>query len=101
MGKNNKKPKDKICGIYCIENLINGKKYVGKAQDIHTRWRGHKNKLESKTSNCAYLQHAWNKYGKENFKFYILIECINDQKLLDKLENFYIIYLHYKKEKGE
>lgn len=34
----------KKCGIYCIENLINHKKYVGLSKDIFRRWSDHRNK---------------------------------------------------------
>ena len=34
--------KEKICGIYKITNLINGKMYIGQAQDIYKRWYAHK-----------------------------------------------------------
>lgn len=30
--------KEKICGIYRIENLINHKSYIGQSVDIYKRW---------------------------------------------------------------
>jgi group I intron endonuclease len=55
-------------GIYCIENLINGKKYVGQGKNVETRMKqGHQ--------YSHALLRALNKYGKENFKFYVLIYC--------------------------
>ena len=30
------------CGIYCIENKINHKKYVGQSIDIKSRWTQHR-----------------------------------------------------------
>ena len=83
--------KNIISGIYCYENLINGKKYIGQSLNIHKRQIHHY--LNQGMDGCSALQGAWNKYGCENFKFYILIECVSDKKLLNKLEIFYIKYL--------
>ena len=47
-------------GIYCIENLINNKKYIGQSVDIINRWRHHKNELNSKVHFNDYLQKSWN-----------------------------------------
>ena len=41
--------REKICGIYKIENLVNGKVYIGKSLDIYKRWNDHK--WTSKTPN--------------------------------------------------
>lgn len=61
---------EKICGIYCIENIINHKKYVGLSKDINRRWSDHKNKalnsLNSDDLNKP-LYRAIKKYGLENF----------------------------------
>ena len=32
-------------GIYCIENKINNKKYIGQSIHIHRRWSEHKYEL--------------------------------------------------------
>ena len=76
------------CGIYCIENLVNNKKYVGQSINIQARLRKHKNLLRNDRHNNAHLQSAWHIYGEENFNFYILEEC--DEKDLDERETFYI-----------
>ena len=34
--------REKICGIYKIENLVNGKVYIGQSVDIYKRWIEHK-----------------------------------------------------------
>jgi group I intron endonuclease len=65
----------KVCGIYCIENIVNNKKYIGRSVNIYGRWAYHKSALNKNIHMNNYLQHSWNKYGSENFKFYILEEC--------------------------
>ena len=77
-----------MCGIYCIENLINHKKYIGQSIDIYQRWKDHKQKLNTGKHRNIYLQRAWDKYKENNFKFYILEMC--DISLLDKKEIYYI-----------
>lgn len=74
---------DKISGIYCIENKITNKKYIGKSVDIIKRWNEHKSLLNRNVHENTYLQHAWNKYGEYFFDFYILEEC-NKQELNEK-----------------
>jgi group I intron endonuclease len=66
-------------GIYCIENKINGKKYVGQSINIERRFYLHRRDLNKihKDSN-DFLQNAWNKYGEKNFEFYILEECSSE-----------------------
>ena len=66
----------KICGIYKITNIVNGKFYIGSSNNIKNRWSQHENALDEGTHGNAYLQNAWNKYGgKKNFKFEIIEEC--------------------------
>lgn len=75
-------------GIYCIENLTNNKKYIGQSIHIHRRWSEHKYALNSNTHDNDYLQKAWNKYGADNFRFYIIELC--DLEELDDKECHYI-----------
>lgn len=77
-----------VCGIYCIENLVNHKKYVGQSMDIYNRWKDHKRKLNNNKHRNTYLQRAWDKYKENNFRFYILEKC--DISLLDEKEIYYI-----------
>lgn len=76
------------CGIYCIENKVSGKKYIGQSIDIEKRWYNHINALELNYHGNIHLQRAWNKYGADNFDFYILELCTSEQ--LDEREVYYI-----------
>ena len=77
-----------IIGIYCIENTVNNKRYIGKSINIDDRWRMHIYELNNNSHHNKHLQNAWNKYGEECFNFYILEKC--DESLLNSKEIFYI-----------
>lgn len=82
---------EKICGIYKITNLVNGKVYIGKSVNIKKRWIGH----ASKSKVCDYvLYKAIRKYGLDNFKFEVVEQC--DEPLLNDREKYYIaLYRSY------
>jgi len=83
--------------IYKIENLVNGKVYIGQtAMKAKYRKTTHFNALEGNRHPNKHLQRAWNKYGRENFKFQI-IEKVNINKLDDR-EIYWIRY--YKNKAG-
>lgn len=75
--------------IYCIENLIDNKLYVGSTSNLLSRWWQHKHYLNKNKYGNIYLQRAWNKYGEKNFEF-ILIEKINDKNKLIEREQYWI-----------
>jgi len=80
-------------GIYCFENLIDNKKYVGQSKHITKREQEHLYILKSKKKkDSIYFQNAYNKYNKKNFKFWIVEECAIE--LLDEREIFWIKELH-------
>ena len=81
--------REKICGIYMIQNKINGKIYIGQSKDIYNRWTSHKNS----SKNPKYPIHfAINSLGKENFSFSILEKCNKSE--LNYRECFYIKLYH-------
>ena len=75
-------------GIYCIENLINGKKYIGQSADISMRLSKHKSELRGNYHINKHLQSSWNKYGEDNFKFEILLYC--EPFELTRYEQFFV-----------
>lgn len=82
----------KICGIYCIFNKINHKRYIGQSVDIESRWNKHKRSLTRKlySGDNRHITSAWHKYGENNFEFFIVEECLETQ--LDDYETYWIDY---------
>ena len=70
--------------IYMYTNLINGKKYVGKAKDFNNR---HKQHLKG---NEQLIDKKIKEYGQQNFKVEILIENVQDDDKLNEYEKFFI-----------
>ena len=71
------------CGIYKIENLLNGKSYIGQSIEIERRFSKHKSAKDD-----FYIHRAIRKYGVENFSFEILEECKVEE--LNEREKFWI-----------
>ena len=90
----------KICGVYKIENKVNGNIYIGSSKDIDYRWLIHTIKLNTGKHYNKHLQRAWNLYGYNNFEFVIIEECANDllinreQYFIDNLQPKYNISLN-------
>lgn len=58
----------KLCGIYQIINLIDGKCYYGQSDDIRRRFRDHYQHLVKGNHDNQYLQHAFDKHGSDIFE---------------------------------
>ena len=80
--------KEVLCGIYCIENAVNHKKYIGLSRDIHRRWLEHRAALNRGDHVNKYLQSAWNNYGEDAFRFNIVELCSPEE--LSERECYYI-----------
>ena len=76
------------CGIYCIENIINGKMYVGQSRNIRKRLIVHLSRAKSPLTHKSALYSAMVKYGIDNFSIKILELC--DSSLLNPRESFWI-----------
>lgn len=71
--------------IYCIENLINGRYYIGQSINPRRRWREHINTPKEYSA----IDRAIQKYGLSNFAFNI-IDSAKDLKTLNDLEESYM-----------
>lgn len=76
-------------GIYCIENIINGKKYIGSSIDVYKRKNRHFSELRNNKHKNSKLQNSYNKHGFESFVFYILEFITNKDELIIR-EQYYI-----------
>lgn len=77
-------------GIYSITNLITGDMYIGQTKvSFETRWQHHIADLKANRHDNDYFQKAWNKYGKEAFKFKAIHIC-DELDILNDLEAYYI-----------
>jgi len=56
-------------GIYIIQNMDNGKVYVGSTVNLRKRWIKHKFHLNRGDHHSLHLQRAWDKYGESAFVF--------------------------------
>jgi group I intron endonuclease len=79
-------------GIYKIQSLINPKRiYIGSAINFTNRRSTHLNHLKNNKHHSQKLQRHYNKYGKDDLKFSLLLGC-NKEDLI-KTEQ-YFIYLN-------
>lgn len=62
-------------GIYTITNQVNGKQYVGRANNFAKRFDSHKAALRRGDHHSIRLQRAYAKYGEDAFYFSILLTC--------------------------
>lgn len=69
--------------IYAIENLENGKVYIGSAIKNKARWRNHKCALRNGTHHNSHLQRAWDYYGKESFEFLVVENHVPSSDLIE------------------
>lgn len=72
--------------VYRIVNLINNKVYIGRSKDASKRFKSHE---YTANGNRGYkLHHAIRKYGIDNFRLDIIIECDSLEESVEKEEYF-------------
>ena len=90
------KGEDILKGIYLWTNLINGKKYVGKSEDIASRKRGYRKEVNK--GSDRYIIKALRKYGFENFSFEVIEEV--EDNILEREQYWMDFYQTLDKNKG-
>lgn len=79
----------KICGIYRITNLLDGRSYIGQSVDIGNRWAEHiKSSLGIGSIAHQKIHDAIAEKGIENFTFEVIEEC--DKSELSAKEKLWI-----------
>lgn len=80
----------KVSSIYVIENLVNGKVYVGfTSKSPNRRWKDHKKPTTISGSN-QYIHRAMRKYGVQNFRFTVIYQSIDREHTLSIMEPYFI-----------
>lgn len=82
--------------VYSIYSLHNNSFYIGKTKNYKKRLDEHRRGLNANRHHSKYLQHVWNKYGKDNFICFI-VEYTDDllnreifwMRFFDSVENGY------------
>lgn len=59
-------------GVYAIICLENRKIYIGQSTNMKKRWSNHRYKLKRNEHYATRLQSAWNKYGEDSFRFFVI-----------------------------
>ena len=69
-------------GVYCIRNILNGKRYIGSTGvSFRRRWRSQRQSLRRNEHRNKHLNRAWEQCGESSFVFEVL-EYIDDVNCL-------------------
>lgn len=81
-----------IFWVYCLENKINGKKYIGKAVNPKRRLESHISISKKESKYQKYLHKAIAKYGIENFWFRCISFCLSEKEALEQEKEFISLF---------
>ena len=87
--------KSKLCGIYKIQSKVKPNRvYIGSSINIFDRWVRHLQDLHNNVHHSKKLQRHYNKYGKIDLNFSILLGCDKDD-LIPTEQYFLDCYIPY------
>lgn len=92
--------REKIIGVYEIQNKTNGKIYIGSSVDVWHRWYRHKNNLNQNKHANIYLQRSWNKHGEEMFEFNLLEVTEKEDEVIEREQYWMDLSESYNRKKG-
>jgi group I intron endonuclease len=82
-----------ILGIYQIQSISHPERcYIGSSVNIKERWRLHLKDLKNNKHHSSKLQRHYNKYGKDDLVFSVLVTCEKDQ--LIQFEQYHLDFYH-------
>lgn len=73
-------------GVYGVLDKNNQKIYIGSSNHVKRRYYEHASYLRNNKHWIRELQERWNLFGKDNFEFLVLEECLN----FEAREQFYL-----------
>lgn len=79
---------NRIC-VYAIENVLDGKVYVGATRNLKSRWNDHRKALNKGVHDAAALQVDWSANGRAAFRL-VVLENLTDLADLPVREDHWI-----------
>lgn len=67
-----------IIGVYCLENIYNGRMYIGSSTDVMSRRNSHLCLLRKGKGHSKELQYSYDEDGEDAFLFYVIEACTKD-----------------------
>ena len=87
------------CGVYCVRNILNGRRYIGSSFVLNQRKCRHFYTLKKGKNHSKLLQEDYNKYGKGCFIFEVLEYC-EKENLIEREQYWMDYYNSWVREYG-